>query len=311
MKLTNFDKGICVQACINSYARIEGEDIPEGHGAHGKIDWSLYEGKEKGSNCVNWWELYDNEKYSCGFTAIVNHPTYGIVGMIVFQGTTSSYNKIGWKSNFDCEQTKVMKQFNKDKGGLIVPYGNEDSKIRMHDGICQIWKLCRDSVREFAVKCFQENIPIWITGHSQGGGMTTACFIDLHYMFHTQMKVPMENMGFLTGYAAASLAIFNLEGAKSFNKRANGNFYREHIMGDPVTETPPWQMGYFHVEQCKAYSDLQNNLLYGPTHLFNFITLGFLPSMQAWNHDPRKLLAAVKGEPIPTFKMDTTKDEEK
>jgi hypothetical protein len=307
--LSQLDKAICVQGCINSYARIYGQNIPEGHGAHGRVDWSSYVNGEKGSNCVEWWQDFDGEKYSSGYVGYINHPKHGKIAIVCYQGTTSSCNKVGWKSNFDVEQVKVIRKWNSDKSGLIIPYGNENSKIKMHDGIVQIYGIRRTFVREFIKKAFEQGLPVWIFGHSQGGGVTTAAYIDFHYMFHTEMGVPQEKMDFLTGYAAAALAVGNLEFVKSFNKRANGNFYREHILGDPVPDTPPFiGMGYAHVDALKFYTDFGNSLLYGPTNILHFATLGFLPSPQIWNHDPRKLKAAVLGQPIPLFKIDTTND---
>lgn len=312
MKLTQEDKAICIQAIFNSYSKIKGTDIPEGHGAHGPVSWLMYkDGKEKGINCVNWFQEYNGEEYSCGFTGIINHPKYGEIGIICFQGTTDSYSGIGWASNFSTKQVSQLKDFHSRKGAMVVPYSNQDTLIRMHEGIIEVYKLARDKVREFAKDCYNKNIPIWTTGHSQGAGVCTACYVDLHYMFDVEMNLSEEKIdNILTGYAAASLAVFNKEGADSFNKRANGNFFSEWVAGDTVHDVPPWQMGYVHVEQQKAYSDILNNIAFIPCNILHAITFGFLPSPMVWNHDPVRLYYAVLGKPMPIARANTLKDEE-
>jgi hypothetical protein len=301
MKLNQFDKSVCVQGCVNSYSKIKEKEIPEGHGAHGKVDWSLYEG------AVNWWNEFNGEEYSCGYYGIINHPQYGKIGVVCLQGTTDTYSGIGWSSNFNINQVNQIKDFHGRKGGMVIPYGNEESRIRMHEGIIEVYRMARDIIRTFAKECIKKGIPIWIFGHSQGGGTCTAGYVDLHYMMDVEMKHPSDKIDYmLTGYAASSLAVFNLEGSQSFNKRANGNFYNEWYGNDTVHSVPLWWQGYFHVEQQKRYSDIRDNILAVP---LTILTLGFFPSVAVWDHDPRKLLAAVKGEPIPLAKPDTTKDE--
>jgi len=306
MKLTQFDKSILVQCTINSYARVKGVSIPEGGGSHGKVSWEYFKDKEKGSNCVAWWELDNGEEYSAGFMGYLDHPTYGKVGVICFQGTVGEWSGEGWRSNFNTNQVNQVKDFHTKKGKMVIPYGNLESKVKMHEGIIGVYSLPREIVREFAKRCFEDKIPLWLCGHSQGAGCCCAGYADIFYMLETDMNIPREEIWkFLTGYGAASLAIYNLEGAQSFNKRANGNFYNEWFGNDTVNGTPTWWQGYFQVETKKRYSDLRANLL---AIVFTPLTLGLFPSACAWDHDPSKLLAAVKGEPIPLFRVNTTND---
>ena len=138
--------------------------------------------------------------------------------LIIFRGTDSSIN---WTNNFIfCKKT--------------IPYGNKDTKIRVHSGFLKGYKSVRDTLH---TKIPLDSCKIRITGHSLGAALAVLCAIDLQYNFkNADIEV------FLFG----SPRVGNNAFAKSYNKRVfktlrvtNGN--------DIVTKLPPKIFGYRHV----------------------------------------------------------------
>ncbi len=293
MKLTNKDKAFLVQCCTNCYENKKGEGI------HGTIDWT---------GLLNIKRF--NNKEAQGFSADYNHNDYGMIRIIAITGSNegSIFKGTGdWKFNEEIEQVSRIGK----ESDLVVPYGNTDSKIRWHKGFITFYiNLLRDWVRSVAIDGYNKGMKIWITGHSLGGAETTCAYADLMYMFEDEIKV--DHTKFMIGYAASSPRVTNEEGADSFNKRSKGNFYNEFFGNDSVHSTPPrmW-MGYVHVEKEKRWSNWWSNIQTPVVRSLQLASIGFLPSLAAWDHDPRKLLAAIKGEPVPFFKDHTAESDKK
>lgn len=138
--------------------------------------------------------------------------------LIIFRGTDSAVN---WSNNFlFCKKT--------------IPYGNSDSKIRVHNGFLKGYKSIR---HKLYTRIPYDTCRIKITGHSLGAALAVLCAVDLQYNFK---NADIET--FLFGCPR----IGNKDFVRSYNKRVfktlrvtNGN--------DIVTKLPPAVFGYRHV----------------------------------------------------------------
>lgn len=138
--------------------------------------------------------------------------------LIIFRGTDSGIN---WANNLIfCKKA--------------IPYGNTDTKIRVHSGFLKSYISVRDQIRTHIPK---DTCKIRITGHSLGAALAVLCAVDLQYNFkNADIEV------FLFGCPRVGNTAF----ARSYNKRVfktlrvtNGN--------DIVAKLPPKIFGYRHV----------------------------------------------------------------
>lgn len=138
--------------------------------------------------------------------------------LIIFRGTDSGIN---WTNNFIfCKKT--------------IPYGNVDTKIRVHSGFLKGYKSVRNTIHD---KIPHDTCKIRITGHSLGAALAVLCAVDLQYNFKNA-----DIEAFLFGCPRVGNKTF----ARSYNKRVfktlrvtNGN--------DIVAKLPPKLFGYRHV----------------------------------------------------------------
>lgn len=137
--------------------------------------------------------------------------------LIIFRGTDSVKN---WKNNFlFCKKT--------------IPYGNKNTKIRVHSGFLNSYQSVREQIRN---KIPQGICKILITGHSLGAALGLLCAVDMQYNFkNADIEV----------FAFGCPAVGNKAFVRSYNKRVfktlrvtNGN--------DIVTKLPPKIFGYRH-----------------------------------------------------------------
>ena len=136
---------------------------------------------------------------------------------IIFRGTDSSIN---WTNNFlFCRKN--------------IPYGNKDTKIRVHSGFLKEYKSVRDKIH---TRIPGETCKITVTGHSLGAALAVLCAVDLQYNFkNADIEV----------YLFGCPRVGNKAFVRSYNKRVfktlrvtNGN--------DIVTKLPPKIFGYRH-----------------------------------------------------------------
>lgn len=142
---------------------------------------------------------------------------------IVFRGTDTADE---WKSNFAFCRKKI-------------PYGNADSRVRVHEGFIDAYAcdLVRNRIHALVPK---RPCRVVVTGHSRGAALAALCALDLQYNFpHLDIEA------YLFGCPRIGNAAF----ARSYNKRVcktvrvcNGN--------DIVTKLPPAFMGYRHIGAC-------------------------------------------------------------
>lgn len=276
--LSNKRKAILVKMCITVYPKLARPET--------SIPMEMFES-------FNTFSVNEAQ----GATGIYKDEELGKVACVIFRG---SDEKDDWRDNFDI---KMIKKTIDDGADLVVPYGREDTKIRMHQGFVQHYGLVRDMIRDFIKKCIEDGIKyIYITGHSLGAAVTTVCTIDIHYMLATEMGLKINEEGGidLTGYAAACPNVGNDAFVASFNKRMKGNFYSEWFGADTVHFIPPWWLGFRATDQQKEYNDFWS-ILQKPFVTWGFIGSLFIPPVAAYDHYPQKLLAAIEGKPIPRF----------
>lgn len=137
---------------------------------------------------------------------------------ITFRGSNSGQD---WKTNFTYKKK-------------VIPYGNTQSKIRVHSGFLEAYKSVRNTIHDVITRDLTQ---IRISGHSQGGALAVLCGVDLEYNF------PDRDYEVIVFGAPR---VGNLAFKKSYNKRIfktlrveNGN--------DIVTKVPFAFMGYHHV----------------------------------------------------------------
>ena len=139
---------------------------------------------------------------------------------ITFRGTSSC---IDWKTDFHF--------FKK-----IIPYNNNSSKIRVHEGFINAYKSphVRDKIHRYVTA---EISKIKIEGHSYGAALSILCAVDLQYNFPDR---DIEVIVF------GCPRVGNRAFQKSYDQRVfktirveNGN--------DLVTKIPFAWMGYRHV----------------------------------------------------------------
>ncbi|RPF48863.1 lipase (class 3) [Hydrogenoanaerobacterium saccharovorans] len=118
----------------------------------------------------------------------------------------------------------------------IIPYGNTNSKIKVHTGFINAYKST--GIRNEIHKLIPSDIHyIRVTGHSYGAALAVLCAVDLQYNFPSK-----DYEVFLYGCPRVGNNAFK----KSYNKRVfktlrieNGN--------DIVTKIPFATLGYRHV----------------------------------------------------------------
>lgn len=126
--------------------------------------------------------------------------------------------------------------FNLDFHKKVVPYGNYNSKIKVHAGFLNAYKSknVRNKIRSY----INDDIKIIkLTGHSYGAALAVICAIDLQYSFNDK-----DYEVFLFGCPKVG----NKEFVESFNKRIFKTIRVENY-GDIITKLPFTCMGYRHV----------------------------------------------------------------
>ena len=145
---------------------------------------------------------------------------YNDVLTITFRGSDSHRD---WKTN--------LSFFKK-----TVPYGNNQSKIRVHSGFLNAYKT--PVVRDRLHKTITPDINfIKINGHSLGAALAVLCAVDLQYHFP---ELDIET------YLFGCPRVGNREFVHSYNKRVTKTVRVENG-NDIVTKLPFSLMNYHHV----------------------------------------------------------------
>lgn len=122
----------------------------------------------------------------------------------------------------------------------VYPYGNTESKIKVHEGFITAYKSVRDQI----IGVIRSNISkikhVTVIGHSLGGALATLAAVDIQYGFEW-IYVQCVTYG--------SPRVGNAAFCASFNKRINIS-YRFYNRTDIVPTVPfEWMGGYKHVAQ--------------------------------------------------------------
>jgi len=244
-------------------------------------------------------------------TGTMDHPVHGKVAFVGFRGSDQGTanplekqdkEKSDWAFNYDF---KLIRAVVEDGQTLIVPYGNENSNIKMHRGDREHYGLSREEVRKFVIWAIESGIKkIWFFGHSLGGAICTCAWIDVFHMLNDEIKIAVNQGGVsidFTGFAFASPAVGNQEFADSFNRRANGHFTNEWYSADPVHTVPTFWQGYRHVKVEKGHADWVSVISSPIFCCTQWATCGALPTWAYFDHFPQRLLAVYEHKPVPRW----------
>lgn len=139
---------------------------------------------------------------------------------------------ITFRGSNSCQDWKTNLTFRRK----VIPYGNNESKIRVHTGFLEAYKST--AVRNNIHSVISNDIyQVKISGHSQGAALAILCAVDLEYNYP---EIDYEVILF------GAPRVGNRAFQKSYDKRVfktlrieNGN--------DIVTKIPFVFMGYRHV----------------------------------------------------------------
>ncbi|MCL1806851.1 MAG: lipase family protein [Oscillospiraceae bacterium] len=117
-----------------------------------------------------------------------------------------------------------------------VPYNNTSSKIRVHTGFINLYKLSgvRDRILS---KITPEIRAVKITGHSLGAALAVLCAVDIEYNYPDR---DIEAIVF------GCPRVGNKAFMKSYNKRVSKTVRIENS-NDVITKVPPALWGFRHV----------------------------------------------------------------
>lgn len=139
-----------------------------------------------------------------------------------FDSTRNNYED--WKKNFNF-------------ASRAMTFGSSHSMA--HSGFVDEYASLRNEVMD-AIAIYQPK-SITIGGFSQGAAHATLCMRDVMY----NHKIPTKC------YAFASPRVYDDRGSLEFDRalyeRDDCYFRRITVYGDPVTDLPPWYLGYRHV----------------------------------------------------------------
>ena len=130
----------------------------------------------------------------------------------------------------------------------VIPYGNYESDIRVHQGFLTCYKSVRGDILSYISKNRSEIYNIYITGHSLGGALATLCAVDIQFNF-PDIKLQV--------YTSGAPKVGNKAFVRSYNKRVPDTT-RTYARQDIVPKLPPvWLFerlsgGYAHVDKGYA-----------------------------------------------------------
>ena len=140
---------------------------------------------------------------------------------------------------------------------MVCPYGNTDSKIKIHRGFLECYKSVREQIHDIIKRHlrFYYIKAILGTGHSLGGSLATLFCVDAQYNFESEIlenSKDCEEWRGVIGFTSGAPKVGNKQFCASFNKRIP-NFTRTYHRRDWVPMCPPTAFGgvihggYHHV----------------------------------------------------------------
>jgi len=170
---------------------------------------------------------------------------------------------------------------------MVYPYGNENTKIRVHQGIYKAYCSIRSIIHAFFL-CNSNLSLVEIDGHSLGGALAKFAAVDIQYNFSNQINI-------IRGYTSGAPKIGNSYFAESFNRRCPF-IYNTYKHNDWVPYLPPkWFGKIIH----KGYSKAG---ILNPIGKRNFL-LGFL-NWYISNRKLNKLLENTANHSIEAYRKD-------
>lgn len=167
--------------------------------------------------------------------------------------------------------------------GMVPPYGNLDSEIRVHRGFIKAYKSVRDAIHEQVLKDLSHISTIYVCGHSLGGALATLCAVDMQYTNPDKT---------IFCFPSGNPKVGNKAFVQSYNRRVPDTT-RTYTRKDLVPHLPPaWLERTF---KQKSYHTAKGNPI-GPRNIF----AGFLHWIR--NRLQKKRFAAgVTNHAIPFY----------
>lgn len=156
----------------------------------------------------------------------------------------------------------------------VIPYGNFESDIRVHQGFLKCYKSVRDEILCY-IEAKKDKIKnIYVTGHSLGGALSLLCAVDVQY---NTSVIPVV-------YTSGAPCVGNKAWAESYNRRVPATT-RTYARCDVVPKLPPW---WFLLRVSGGYKHVSASNPIGPKDpwvgFFTFLRLGKKFAENVTNH---------------------------
>lgn len=175
--------------------------------------------------------------YNTDYLEIIDNKNTDTQGFMCIMGNSDEFYSNSLIISFRGSQ-QVPDWFNDfDAWHKVIPYGNYNSKIKVHRGFLRCYKSVRDQILDYVKKHESKIGKIYVTGHSLGGALATLCSVDLHYNFDIFKDK-------IYPYMSGNPAVGNKAFVKSYNKRLPYTI-RTYMLKDIVPKMPPWWFGLF------------------------------------------------------------------
>lgn len=184
--------------------------------------------------------------------------------VVAFRGTQQSRD---WITDFRAWHT-------------VVPYGNYESDIRVHNGFITAYKSVREQIQKYITdrtdkpgvcgsvcgkavcgSTTNKIRKVLICGHSLGGALATLCAVDVQYNF-PNLEIEC--------YPTGNPSVGNKAFAKSYNKRVP-NTVRTYMRTDLVPYLPP----HWLEKSCGGYKHTDKPNPIGPRNIFIGLKIWF------------------------------------
>jgi len=212
---------------------------------------------------ITQFDIYNVEGYVC---------LYNGVRTVIFAGSNED---VDWVNNTDCKLVRNI-------------IGSKLSEGKVHRGFLLAALTVKHRVLKLLEQLRSKDNNIIIAGHSFGGGIT-GCIVE-------ELLAEIDNKPDVTLVLVGSPRFCDSDYVNYLVTVVN-DIYRIWYGEDPVEKIPLLTMGYVHVRGDNVHEEH-----YNPTWFFWLWFAPIAAIFSRYDHHPLRLLAAMRGERIPTDK---------